>query len=125
MIGVGGTLEGFLGGPQYFSRNEGAVKIFDEMKGVLLHQWHRVQLYHYNGYTISVCVILYIISLTLLLYFLFFFCHCISVDKDEVSILLAMFEANAKNEKMDRTKFRDILYKHFELTEDILMDRGQ
>lgn len=37
--------------------------------------------------------------------------------------LLALFEANAKNEKMDRSKFRDILYKQFELTEDILMDR--
>ncbi|XP_015748784.1 PREDICTED: EF-hand calcium-binding domain-containing protein 1-like [Acropora digitifera] len=43
--------------------------------------------------------------------------------KDEVENLLAMFEANAKNEKMDRSKFRDILYKQFELTEDILMDR--
>lgn len=50
-------------------------------------------------------------------------CKGTHFDKDEVSILLAMFEANAKNEKMDRTKFRDILYKHFELTEDILMDR--
>ncbi|XP_068729141.1 calaxin-like isoform X1 [Montipora capricornis] len=44
-------------------------------------------------------------------------------DKNEVENLLALFEANAKNEKMDRSKFRDILYKQFELTEDILMDR--
>lgn len=55
-----------------------------------------------------------------------FYCYCnISVKKDEVENLLAMFEANAKNEKMDRSKFRDILYKQFELTEDILMDRGK
>ena len=55
-----------------------------------------------------------------------FYCYCnISVKKDEVENLLALFEANAKNEKMDRSKFRDILYKQFELTEDILMDRGK
>ena len=55
-----------------------------------------------------------------------FYCYRnISVKKDEVENLLALFEANAKNEKMDRSKFRDILYKQFELTEDILMDRGK
>lgn len=55
----------------------------------------------------------------------FHYCCNISVKRDEVENLLALFEANAKNEKMDRSKFRDILYKQFELTEDILMDRGK
>ena len=36
-----------------------------------------------------------------------------------------MFENNAKNGKMDRTTFRDILYNDFGLTEDIIMDRGE
>ena len=48
----------------------------------------------------------------------------ILVSQDEVSRLLALFEENSKNEKMDRSKFRDILYNNFGLTEDILLDRG-
>ena len=36
-----------------------------------------------------------------------------------------MFEEHAKNEKIDRNTFRDILYNNFGLTEDILMDRGE
>jgi len=47
----------------------------------------------------------------------------ILVSQDEVSRLLALFEENSKNEKMDRSKFRDILYNNFGLTEDILLDR--
>lgn len=35
-----------------------------------------------------------------------------------------MFEAEAKGEKMDRSKFRDFLHKEFGLTEDIMLDRG-
>ncbi|RMX54779.1 calaxin-like [Pocillopora verrucosa] len=42
---------------------------------------------------------------------------------EEVKSLLGMFENNAKNGKMDRTTFRDILYNDFGLTEDIIMDR--
>ncbi|KAJ7365179.1 EF-hand calcium-binding domain-containing protein 1 [Desmophyllum pertusum] len=45
--------------------------------------------------------------------------------KQEVISLLEMYETltKVKNDKMDRTKFRDILYNNFGLTEDILMDR--
>ena len=48
----------------------------------------------------------------------------ISVTRDEVIGLLGVFEAEAKGEKMDRSKFRDFLHKEFGLTEDIMLDRG-
>lgn len=54
--------------------------------------------------------------------FLLFF--AISVTRDEVIGLLGVFEAEAKGEKMDRSKFRDFLHKEFGLTEDIMLDRG-
>ena len=38
--------------------------------------------------------------------------------------MLGVFEAEAKGEKMDRSKFRDFLHKEFGLTEDIMLDRG-
>ncbi|XP_073235476.1 calaxin-like [Porites lutea] len=43
--------------------------------------------------------------------------------RDEVIGLLGVFEAEAKGEKMDRSKFRDFLHKEFGLTEDIMLDR--
>ena len=52
------------------------------------------------------------------------FIFAISVTRDEVIGLLGVFEAEAKGEKMDRSKFRDFLHKEFGLTEDIMLDRG-
>lgn len=46
-------------------------------------------------------------------------------SKTEVENLLCIFRevASANKEKLDRTKFRDILHNTFHMTDDILMDR--
>lgn len=50
----------------------------------------------------------------------------LTVTRQEVENLLSIFreEAIAKD-KLDRTKFRDILHNTFRMTDDILMDRGK
>lgn len=49
-----------------------------------------------------------------------------SVEKQEIEKLITMFAniTGGLNNKLDRTKFRDILHISFNMTDDILMDRG-
>ena len=58
---------------------------------------------------------------------------CISVSKQEVERLLQLFKEFTKvatNEikrgkgGVDRNRFRDILHQHFDMTDDVLMDKG-
>ena len=87
------------------------------MSNNLTHNLHFVELVYFkvilkqNGF--------------LMILFLKFCSNWVSVSGEEVKSLLGMFENNAKNGKMDRTTFRDILYNDFGLTEDIIMDRGE
>ena len=47
------------------------------------------------------------------------------VSKEEVERLLTMYNAlTAGGVRLDRTKFRDVLHNTFDMTDDILMDRG-
>ena len=54
----------------------------------------------------------------------------ISVSKDEVEELMNIYykltcsERSARHNKLDRTKFRDVLYNCFGITDDMLLDRG-
>ena len=49
-----------------------------------------------------------------------------SVRKDDVIELLQWYlHYLVDTDRMDRTKFREILHNHFKLTDDILMDRGR
>ena len=50
--------------------------------------------------------------------------HFISVNKFEIECLLKKFR-ELTSVKLDRTKFRDILHKDFDMTDDIIMDRGK
>ena len=48
-----------------------------------------------------------------------------AVTKTEVENLLTIFRERAnQKEKLDRTKFRDILHNTFGMTDDFLMDGG-
>ena len=50
----------------------------------------------------------------------------LTVTRQEVENLLSIFREECVNkEKLDRTKFRDILHNTFHMTDDILMDRGK
>jgi hypothetical protein len=53
-------------------------------------------------------------------FFFFFF----SVSKFEIECLLGLYKAACSKSKMDRNRFRDFLHREFEMTDDILMDRG-
>ena len=46
-----------------------------------------------------------------------------AVSKFEIECLLKKFRELTKT-KLERTKFRDILHKDFDMTDDIIMDRG-
>ena len=48
----------------------------------------------------------------------------LSVTKFEIECLLKKFR-ELTSVKLDRTKFRDILHKDFDMTDDIIMDRGR
>ena len=48
----------------------------------------------------------------------------LSVKKAEVEALCYVFKTFSPTPKMDRTRFRDILHNSFNMTEDIIMDRG-
>ncbi len=49
----------------------------------------------------------------------------LTVTKTEVENLLTIFREKAnQKEKLDRTKFRDILHNTFGMTDDFLMDGG-
>ena len=50
----------------------------------------------------------------------------LSVDKTEVEGLLQHFKSarEEKKKKMDRTRFRMVLHNSFNITDDIMMDRG-
>lgn len=54
--------------------------------------------------------------------------HFFSVKKHEIEKLIYMYQELVKNSppsyKIDRSKFRDLLHQHFEMTDDILLDRG-
>ena len=48
-----------------------------------------------------------------------------TVSKDEVDKLLDMWSLiTAGGTRLDRNKFRDVLHNTFDMTDDILMDRG-
>ena len=48
-----------------------------------------------------------------------------SVSKEDVERLLTMYGAlTAGGTRLDRNKFRDVLHNTFDMTDDILMDRG-
>ena len=49
----------------------------------------------------------------------------ISVNKDEVEALINCYYSLFEGIKMDRNQFRDILHRKFNMTEDLLMDRGK
>lgn len=51
-------------------------------------------------------------------------CVLLSVTKFEIECLLKKFR-ELTSVKLDRTKFRDILHKDFDMTDDIIMDRGR
>lgn len=43
----------------------------------------------------------------------------------EIEALLNIYKTITKNQdRMDRLKFRDVLHNSFDMTDDILMDRG-
>lgn len=49
----------------------------------------------------------------------------ILVNRNEIELLLNFYKKLTKNlDKMDRLKFRDVLHNSFDMTDDILMDRG-
>jgi hypothetical protein len=47
------------------------------------------------------------------------------VSKVEIEALINIYKGITKNiDRMDRLKFRDVLHNSFDMTDDILMDRG-
>ena len=51
--------------------------------------------------------------------------YLILVNKSEIDALLNIYKTITKNlDRMDRLKFRDVLHNSFDMTDDILMDRG-
>lgn len=57
-----------------------------------------------------------------------------TVKKQEVERLLQLYKEFTKNQNIetkrgktgiDRTRFRDVLFQHFNMTDDILMDKGK
>ena len=53
------------------------------------------------------------------------FSHKIIVSKVEIEALINIYKGITKNiDRMDRLKFRDVLHNSFDMTDDILMDRG-
>ena len=49
----------------------------------------------------------------------------IKVSKVEIEALLNIYKTITKNQdRMDRLKFRDVLHNSFDMTDDMLMDRG-
>ena len=47
------------------------------------------------------------------------------VTKQEIESLINIYKSITKNlNRMDRLKFRDVLHNSFDMTDDILMDRG-
>ncbi|CAC5411574.1 calaxin-like [Mytilus californianus] len=53
--------------------------------------------------------------------------HTCNFKKHEIEKLIYMYQELVKNSppsyKIDRSKFRDLLHQHFEMTDDILLDR--
>jgi len=47
-----------------------------------------------------------------------------AVSKTEVDALTDCYYSLFEGNKMDRNQFRDILHRKFNMTEDLLMDRG-
>ena len=47
------------------------------------------------------------------------------VNKQEIESLITIFKTLTKNyDRMDRFKFRDILQNSFNMTDDLMMDKG-
>jgi len=46
-----------------------------------------------------------------------------SVNRFEIESLMNVFKQQTKT-KLDRPKFRDVLHNQFDMTDDLIMDRG-